>query len=210
MYAITTEEDVQKFIVPLNKISEALYYNQRMIIDAPVTVREPNTWEVTKIKSFAPNAINRITLAQDHFDQHHDYIEKNEYGKVIGMWADYYTDNVPLQESNNLIPKIEKSEITYSGVKPEIKVGGSYKTFTMYYYDNDGNQIEKSDYNWKFEIDGKPFETTELLKVLYPDITNKLEYNQIKIKFIGSDDYLNSILTLKNDVTSLNVKIIGM
>lgn len=207
---ITSEEDVQKFIVPLNNISEALYYNQRMIIDAPVTEREPNAWLISKIKSFAPNCVNRITLAQDHFDQHHDFIEKNENGKVIGMWADYFSDDVPLQESNHPIPKNEKSEITYSGVKPEIKVGGSYKTFTMYYYDDDREVIDKGNYNWQFELNGKPFNENELLKVLYPDITNKLEINQIKIKFIGSDDYLNSILTIKNDITSLNVKIVGM
>ena len=181
-----------------------------MIIDAPVTEREPNAWEISKIKSFAPNGLNRITLAQDRFDQHHDYIEKDEYGRIIGMWADYYTTDVPLHDSNTPVPKVQKSEILYSGIKPEIKVGGSYKTFTMNYYDNAGELIKNAKYTWNFELNNSPISDGELIKILYPDKTNKLSENQIKIKFIGPEDYLNSILTIKNEYTSLNVKIVGM
>lgn len=196
--------------MPLNCISECIYYNQRIIIDAAVTKREPNAWLVSKIKSFAPNGINRITTAQDRFDQHHDYIEKDQFGKIIGMWADFYTDEVPLHKSNHPIPKQYKSEITHSGIKPEIKVGGSYKTFTMDYFDNSGEKIEQENYVWSFEVDGLPINNSEILKVLYPDVSNKLASNQIKVKFIGSEDYLNSILTIKNEDTFLNVKIVGM
>lgn len=207
-YVFETTENQRKCTIPLNDITSTIFYNQRVIISAPIP--EPLTWVCSKVENTSPNGINKLTFAQDHFDQHHDFIEKNESGKVIGMWADYYSENIPLQESNHPIPKIEKSEITYSGVKPEIKVGGSYKTFTMYYYDDNREIIDKGNYNWQFELNGKTFNESELLKVLYPDITNKLESNQIKIKFIGSDDYLNSILTIKNDTASLNVKIVGM
>lgn len=210
MYKITSPQDQQKFIVPLNRISEHLYYNQRMIIDAPVTERDLNAWVISKIKSFAPNGLNRITIAQDRFDQHRDFIEKDEYGNILGMWADYYTNEVLLHKLNHSIPKPYKSEIAYSGIKPELKIGGSYKTFTMNYFDNSGNPIEQEIYNWTFELDGKPIIDSAVLKILYPDITNKLSDNQIKIKFTGSDDYLNSILTVRNEDTSLNVKIVGM
>ena len=208
-FKIVSPEDQQKFIVPLNVISEHIYYDQRMIIDAPVTSREPNAWLVSKIKSFAPNCLNRITLAQDRFDQHHDYIEKDSTGKAIGMWADYFTDEVPIHDSNDPVIKSYKSEILYSGLKPEIKVGGSYKTFTMNYYDDTGELITNMKYDWKFELDHSSI-PEGIVKVLYPDKTNKLENNQIKIKFIGSDDYLNSILTVKNEYSELNVKIVGM
>ena len=181
-----------------------------MIIDAPVTEREPNAWEISKVKSFSPNCLNRITLAQVHFDQHHDFIEKDASGKVIGMWADYFSDDVPLHELNHPIPKVQKSEILYSGIKPEIKVGGSYKTFTMNYYDSAGEIITDAKYVWNFELDHSPISDGEVIKVLYPDSTNKLADNQVKVKFIGPDDYLNSILTIKNEYSELNVKIVGM
>ena len=209
-YKISSPEDQQKFIVPLNHISEHLYYNQRLIVDARVTKREPNAWLVSKIKSFAPNALNRITMTQDRFDQHRDLIEKNEFDEIIGMWADYYTNDVPLKESNCLIPKSRKSEITHSGMKPELKVGGSYKTFTMNFFDDSGNIINDELYNWILELDGVELKDSDILKVLYPDVTNKLSENQIKIKFVGSEDYLNSTLTIKNEYTALNVKIVGM
>ena len=180
-----------------------------MIIDAPVTERDPNTWEISKIKSFSPNGINRITLSQDHFDQHRDYIEKDSTGKVIGMWANYY-DDVPISDSNNHIPKSLRSEITFSGIKSEIKIGGSYKTFTMKFFADSGEEIEHQSYNWVFELDGTEISDSEIIKVLYPDESNKLNPNQIKIKFIGTEDYLNSVLTIKNEYTYLNVKIVGM
>lgn len=207
---ITTVEDQQKFIVPLNKVSEHLYYRQRMIIDAPVTEREPNTWEISKVKSFAPNALNRITLAQVHFDQHHDYIEKDIHGNIIGMWASYYTDNVPLNEQNHEAKEAtSKSEILFSGMKPELKIGGSYKTFTMNYFDHNGEPIIKENYSWQFELNSSPV-SDDVIKTILPDSSNKLSANQIKIKFIGTDDYLNSILTIKNENTSLDIKIVGM
>ena len=116
-------EDQQKFIVPLNRDSETLYHNIRMIIDAKVET-EPVAWLISKIKRLAPNGLCRVTLTQDKFDQHKDYIERDEDGKIIGMWCNYF-DDVPVYESNKKDEYDNKSEILYSGLKPELKVGGS-------------------------------------------------------------------------------------
>lgn len=208
-YKITTLEDQQKFILPLNRDSEKLYHNQRMVIDARVE-SQPITWCVSKIKRLAPNGLVRITLAEDRFDQHHDYIERDTSGNIIGMWCDYFNSDIDI---NN--PELEEknihTEISYSGTKSELKVGGSYKTFTVSYFDNNSELLEKTDIKpWSFTIDGKDFDTDALLKIIYPSSTNKLEENQIKVKFIGSDDYLGSIICIKNDSAILEVKIVGI
>lgn len=180
-----------------------------MIIDSPVTEREPIAWVVSKIKALSPNGLNRITLSQDKFDQNYDYIEKDETGKIIGMWCDYYKD-APLTESNSKHEETYNSEITFSGLKAELKIGGSYKTFTSNYYDGDGNQIDKPDYKWEFLINNESFGYESLIKIIYPNLKNNLKSNQIKIKFIGGDDYIGSTLTIKNDSAFLNVRIVGM
>lgn len=208
-FKITTLEDQQKFVVPLNRDSEKLYHNQRMIIDARVE-SEPIAWLITKVKRLAPNGLTRITLAEDKFDQHHDYIEKDIYGNIIGMWCNYFDSDIDINE-----PVIEKanvySVISYSGTKSELKVGGSYKTFTISSFDSVTDELVNSTIDkWKFYIDGESFDENDLLKIIYPSDANKLEKNQIKVKFIGSDDYLGSILTIQNDDSSLEVKIVGM
>ena len=128
-YKITSIEDQQKFTVPLNDITEHLWYNQRMIIDAKVST-EPRAWEISKINRISPNGLVEVTLAQDSFDQNHDYIERDSNGNIIGMWADYYRTIV----KEEIVTDKEinyYSSITYSGVKPQIKIGGTYKKFKL-------------------------------------------------------------------------------
>lgn len=210
-YKITTIEDQQKFVVPLNRISEKLFHNQRMIIDARVET-EPIAWIITKVKRLASNGLARITLAQDKFDQHHDYIERDEYGNIIGMWCDYFNSDIDINQEKEEIATATHSKILYSGTKSELKVGGSYKTFTVSYFNkNNEEEINNVDIGqWEFLIDGESFNVNELIKIIYPSVTNKLLNNQIKIKFVGSEDYLGSILTLRNNDASLEVKIVGI
>ena len=70
-----------------------------MIIDAKVET-EPRCWRVTKIDRIAPNGLVMTTLAQDRFDQIHDYIEHDKYDNIIGMWADYYSSSVLNQDED--------------------------------------------------------------------------------------------------------------
>ena len=236
-YRITSIEDQQKFVVPLNRDSEKLFYNQRMIIDAPV-LTEPRAWKISKVNRISPNGLTRITLAQDRFDQHRDYIELDDDGDVIGMWADYYLSTVPTDHDENP-PQEETCIITYSGVKPELKVGGSYKTLTSTYYDADGNVEDKDVYEWKFKLNGEDicgvitdgnitqytnaesqFITIDefgfdlngvrVIEVKTPDMDSSLNLNQIKVKFIATDDYYGSVLTVYNDLDSLDIGIVGL
>lgn len=63
--------------------TETLFYNIRMIIDAKVE-SEPRAWLISKINRISPNGICRVTLTQDIFDQHKDFIEKDGNGNIVG------------------------------------------------------------------------------------------------------------------------------
>ena len=77
----------------MTRDTETLFYNHRMIIDAKVE-SEPRAWLISKINRISPNGICRVTLTQDTFNQHTDYIEHDEFGDIIGMWADYYRSSI--------------------------------------------------------------------------------------------------------------------
>ena len=212
-YKIQSVEDQQKFAVPMTIDTETLFYNIRMIIDSPLynSDAENRAWLVSKVNRISPNGICRVTLTQDIFDQHNDYIEKDSDGNIIGMWANYYKNNVepvpivPADQDDQSSPTVTAT-ITCSG-KPQFKIGGSAKTFTVTYYNEENEVI--SDYSigsWTFAIDDTAV-ASELL-TLTPD------GNKIKVKFLGDDSYIGKILTVTNTstdaVASLQVEIIAL
>ena len=194
----------------MTRDTETLFYNVRMIIDSNVET-EMRAWLLSKVNRISPNGICRVTLTQDIFDQHKDYIERDESGNIVGKWADYFNSNI---EPTPIIPDEDQpissstvtSKITCSG-KPQFKIGGSAKTFTVAYYNEDNEVVE--DYpvgDWTFSIDGDPVD--EELLTLTPD------GNKIKVKFLGNDSYIGKILTVTNTsgdaVASLQIEIIAL
>ena len=186
-----TIEDVQKFILPLTRDTEHLYYNVRLILDNKV-LTEPRAWRISKINRISQGGITKITLAQDRFDQNKDYIEFDEDGEIIGMWADYYSDGQvepqnPQGYNGNL-----HSVVSYSGTKPEIKIQGSYKKLSVKFYEE---EQETTLYNgsWSYAV-----RNGEII-IPIQDVTGILQVEpvvagQIKIKFIGDDSYIGKVL----------------
>ena len=209
-YKIQTVEDQQKFAVPMTRDTETLFYNVRMLIDSNVET-EMRAWLISKVNRISPNGICRVTLTQDIFDQHKDYIERDESGNIVGKWADYFSSNVeptPItpDEDQSISSSTVTSKITCSG-KPQFKIGGSAKTFTVTYYNEDNEVVE--DYpvgNWTFSVDGVPVDE-ELL-------TLTLDGNKVKVKFLGNDSYIGKILTVTNTsgdaIASLQIEIIAL
>lgn len=185
-----------------------------MIVDSNLynTDSESRAWKVSKINRISPKGICVMTLAQDTYDQHKDYIERDEEGIVIGKWADYFASAVtpdivlPDEEEDNFSSITAK--ITCTG-KPQFRVGGSAKTFTVTYYDSDVDVMP--DYptgEWSFSIDGNDIDT-ELL-----DLTLSDDGDKIKVKFLGDDSYIGKILTVTNTnlgiISSLDMEIIPL
>lgn len=164
-----------------------------MIIDNKVDVlngAEPRAWKISKINRINSNGIILTTLAQDLFDQHKDYIEyenPEDPNTIVGMWADYYLDGVLPSDYQEENPRI-RLEITYPG-KPEIKIGGNYKKFTVTFYDDD--DVSKFlNGRWDFTINDK--DISSLLSLT----TDGCEENQMRMKFVGQDEYIGETMVV--------------
>lgn len=209
-YKTTDPEDQQKFVVPMNQDTEHLFYNKgtlnnapfRMIIDAKVET-EPRCWLISKVNRISSNGLVMTTLAQDRFDPIHDYIEHDKYGNIIGMWADYYsTDVIPMNIEETIPVSNIRSEITYSGTKPEIRAMGSYKKFTVTFFDRDIPILHKSG-SWSY-FTYDPEDSTKSLTNANSIVSLKtdkdspdVDINQIKVKFDGDMSYVGKVLRIQ-------------
>lgn len=209
-YKVESVEDQQKFIVPLNRETEKLYYDQRMIVDARV-LTEPRTWRITKVNRISPNGLVRITLAQDRFNHHTDYIEKDIDGNVIGFWANYY-DNGDVTPIAPIIPSSKiYSIITCSGLKPDIKAGGNYKKFTVTFY-NEDEVIQYRTGHWTYTIDG--VDVSSKITTLDSTESTDVAINQVKAKLEADDNLIGKILIVgfeSNDgiKSEMEINIVG-
>lgn len=179
--------------------TENLFYNLRMIIDNKV-LTEPRAWKITKVNRLAANGLTQITLAQDRYDEHKDFVELNEDGEVIGMWADYFTegqlapeDYQPEEETRQL-----HMEMTYSGTKPEIKINGSYKKLTVKFYENEEERPYAAGV-WSYELKDGDVITPIANVSEYLDVsTDGCTAQQIKIKFIADASNISKVLIITN------------
>lgn len=132
--------------------------------------------------------IARYTFKQDKWNSHTDFIEVDHNNNLLGIWCNWFDGNISPTDSTS-VPVDIYSKITYSGTKPEIKIGGSFKKFTVTFYKND-EQIAFEYGTWKFKIDD--VDISDLLEIS----TSNLDENQIKIKFNGDDSYTGKILNV--------------
>ena len=213
----TIVEVQQKAALPMNDLTETIFYDKRMIIDSALYNQdaEPRAFLISKVNRINPKGILIITAAQKKFDQHLDYIERDESGKVIGMWAGYYESNIEPtsviynnEESSENDDQSEEpiitSTLSCSG-KPQIKIGGSSKTITARFY-SDSEEIEAPENGFIFTIDGEDAAT--LLSI------EALSESAVKIKFLGNDTYIGKILSIKNVsdeiVSTLDIEIVPL
>lgn len=169
----------------MNDISATIYYDTRIAISAPI--EQPIVWRCTKVEQVSPKGISKLTFAQTRWNDNTDYIEKDEDGTILGIWCDYYKDKIEPEPQPIDIITSTRAEITYSGTKPEIKINGNYKKFTVtFYQDNEPLTFQHGD--WKFTINDQ--DVSDLIEIN----TANLEENQIKIKFKADDSYIDKIL----------------
>lgn len=196
----TTQENQDKVLLPLNSITDKIWYtddqskNMRVLVSA--FTEHPIAWKISKVENSQPLGIQRLTLYQTFFEQNHDYIEKDSDGYIIGMWADYFSDGItPIDPSvPTLLPSV-CSKISAS--TDSLKVGGSYKTLTLNIFKDSDDDITKeySDaaFTWHCSIGDE-------------DWTDKVTwrpaaYNQMKVKFPDDRSQLTKLITFKCTVT---------
>ena len=191
----------------MNKDTETLWYNTRMLIDSKIYSNdsEPRAWLISKVNRISPNGICRVTLTQDTFDQHKDYIEHDQFGGIVGMWANYCDSNIEPIPVDIDTPSTLTSSITCSG-KPQLKVGGSAKTLTVVFYDENREPTDYQSGEWSYAIDD--VDVSDLLTV------TTVSDEKIKVKFNGDDTYINKILkvtfTSGDIISTLDLEILPL
>ena len=161
-------------------------------------------WQISKVENAQPLGVQKLTLYQDFFDQHRDYIEKDSDGNIIGMWASYFDSEIAPTDPST--PTTPQSSITarISASTSTIKVGGSYKNLTVNLF-NDSNEDITNEYadatfTWTCFIDDEDWTN----KVTWRDGT---EYNQKKAKFPNDTSVIGKILSIKCEIVKDDLSI---
>ena len=188
----------------MNSITEKFWYsddndkNMRLIVSAPI--KEPVTWRITKCENAQPLGIQKLTLYQDRFNEHTDYVNL-ETGE---MYANYFDSEIAPTDSST--PTTPPSSITarISASTSTIKVGGSYKNLTVNLF-NDSNEDITTEYadatfTWTCSIDNEGWTD----KVTWRAGT---EYNQKKAKFPNDTSTIGKILSVKCEIVKDNLSI---
>lgn len=204
----TSQENQDKVWLPLNPITEKIWYtnesskNMRVLVSS--FTDNAIAWQISKVENAQPLGIQKLTLYQDFFDQHRDYIEKDSDGNIIGMWASYFDSEIAPTDPS--IPTTPPSSITarISASTSTIKVGGSYKNLTVNLF-NDSNEDITTEYadatfTWTCAIDNEDWTD----KVTWRADT---EYNQKKVKFPNDTSTIGKILSVKCEITKDNLPI---
>ena len=191
-------DNQNKIWMTLNKFTEKFWYNDdtnktmRLVISAPT--EHPIVWSVTKIENTKPFGLQKLTIYQNFWNEHTDYIERDSDGNIIGMYANYFDSEVLPEDTTSLVqyePYHSSKIVASSDI---IKVGGGYKLLTAKLFDDNSEDISErysnSTFAWSCSIDGE-------------NVTNKVTwyeqpvFNQIKIKFPNEKSYLGKILKIQ-------------
>lgn len=204
----TSQENQDKVWLPLNPITEKIWYtnesskNMRVLVSS--FTDNAIAWQISKVENAQPLGVQKLTLYQDFFDQHRDYIEKDENGNIIGMWASYFDSEITPTDPST--PTTPPSSITarISASTSTIKVGGSYKNLTANLF-NDSNEDITTEYadatfTWTCNIDDEDWTD----KVTWRDGT---EFNQKKLRFPNDTFTIGKILSVKCEIIKDNLTI---
>ena len=204
----TSQENQDKVWLPLNPITEKIWYtyesskNMRVLVSS--FTDNVIAWQISKVENAQPLGVQKLTLYQDFFDQHRDYIEKDSDGNIIGMWASYFDSEIAPTDPS--IPITPPSSITarISASTSTIKVGGSYRNLTVNLF-NDSNEDITTEYadatfTWTCSINNEDWTGNVTWRA-------GTEYNQKKVKFPNNDSVLGKTLSIKCTITQGTEKI---
>lgn len=204
----TSQENQDKVWLPLNPITEKIWYtnesskNMRVLVSS--FTDNAIAWQISKVENAQPLGVQKLTLYQDFFDQHRDYIEKDSDGNIIGMWASYFDSEIAPTDSSTPTTPLSSITARISASTSTIKVGGSYKNLTVNLF-NDFNEDITTEYadatfTWTCSVDNEDWTD----KVTWRAGT---EYNQKKVKFPSDASTIGKILSVKCEITKDNLPI---
>jgi hypothetical protein len=130
---LTTINHTTSMWLPTNADTLTLSYDQRVLMSDP-QYYPPIAWSVNQVSNNNPLGLTKLQFAQTTFDPAHDNADL--------MLAGYYATSVEPTEPDVEEEILGTAEITYSGTKPTIKVGGSWKIFTPV-FSTEGTTVDK-------------------------------------------------------------------
>lgn len=142
--------------MPTNSDTLTISYNHRFMITDPRRPI-PLVWTVSKIEDSTPFGLTEFKFTQETYSPTLDNKEL--------MLCNYYNSEIIPEIPNVEAELKETASITYSGLAPTIKVGGSYKTFTPVFSDesaivdrwlisDESGDISADTKNYTIEYDG--------------------------------------------------------
>lgn len=159
---------------------------------------------VSKVERVNVRGRTKLTLYQKPFNSNTDYIEKDENGIIIGLWANYFGGTAPTDPDTKPTPSpVTNILATITSSASTIKVGGSYRTLNIKLSNNSGEDVtdtfdSKSNFDWHFEIDDEEYKSI---------VRNDISFCQMKIKFPDDYDYVGKILTIYCTITNETITI---
>lgn len=136
---ITSVDSTSAIWLPTNYDSRTIGMNTRFLISDEGRI-PPLAWIVSRLRDTTPIGLTQVSLNQDV------YVAQNDNAEL--MIADYYAQNILPEEPRG--PEtddgistfrenstVSDATITYTGAKPTVKVGGSFKTFTATFSNDD-------------------------------------------------------------------------
>ena len=177
--------------LPTNKDTLTIAYDQRFIISDPRRY-PPLIWQVSKIEDTQPEGLTKLKFTQERYSS---AIDNSEL-----MLANYYDSNI-----TPIIPDTQNkvSSITYTGTKPTLKVGGSYKTFTANFEDEN---VTVSHWIIKDEKDN--------IIVYGEDYIIRYDEDKLKLKVAQQYDLIGKVLTVQaigsdKSVAETKMEVVG-
>lgn len=161
-YLTTSPENTKLAWVPTNDDTRTITYNHHFTIsDNPYNRMG---WEVSKRDDTAPIGVTKLTFKQEQavetlddpswVNTITDKLSDTEHGINYDFFQPRTNDVVQHTPADEQIA--DNSIISFSGVKPNLKCGGSYKTYTANFYQNE-EFVEYQPY-WKivYAVANKP------------------------------------------------------
>ena len=150
-YATTSVENQKKLWLPTNSDTQTIIYNEHITISNNPLRR--TAWEVTKVVDTEPAGLTKITLAQQlEYDPRDNLSWVNTSSNKLsdtehGIDYDFFQLRTNDKEQHSPISEHIANDniISFSGVKPNLKCGGSYKTYTANFY-NKGQLVGYTPY----------------------------------------------------------------
>ncbi len=202
-YKVQSPENQKIVWCEFNDKTKTIFYDQRIAISQ--LREEPVVWSCSKVEDKGVDGIAKYTFKQDKWNAYTDYIEYNDDGNLVGMWCNYFDQEVipepPEDDSANITCKI-----TYDGVQnSQFKVKGSARTFSVTFY-KDEEIIPYRDGVWSFIMDDSPADDLFTLDMQ--------DDHSVKVKFIGTDKYMGKKVTITfktpdNIASSIQMNIVG-